>query len=684
MPGVKKNQGSLDAFFKPVQSASSPALTPSQPTVSATLKTPSNFPHPALGASSTPVEPDENGRPSISQPTKAASVQRGYTSSLSPPSSTSDPSEALRSPLKASLQPMSTAVKIPSVREVPGSDNEDSDSDSSLEDLSVLLQSHHPENSLKKLADSQAPSTPVHSRAIRNVRFHTSPLPVLPKYKFDLKSLARQAQKDDATEASSKRVKAMMTPNEETTSNISPQPSKSSKISKVSHHHELLESVVADTEGGEVHKVTRALKRTEATLPEYRWYFFETQVKPSKPVRSEFPKASIPETWHDVLKDPQMRYQTFVSGFAEDMVGFKNTLPDEIFMWMIDELCWESDNALRNSYSGIIRASSEQISRLVVPNVIQRMFRNLGGTSGATTISQVIQPVHKITSPYGSRNWANLRSVVKFLGQVSGPLHQTSRIHSLSMLLRLAVDRVVSDNIDLYDLVQQTIFRLCRYDMPDDSWELFCQQICKIMFDCIEQPTFRLRILEVLPSTSPRAHDLRRRLAMSFYLNDISYAARHSHHTMDLNIFIDRLNDKAFDATAETDYRELAALISLLDIAVDDARSVGLDLTDRKTEDQFDDDIEAFSAAIKDIIRSIGNPGAGFISKIEAKEVLELVSQRIGDTLRSRPKARQTLWDVSHDSDERSLDGERDFMKGFLSRRNAVADANAASKSDAL
>jgi hypothetical protein len=202
------------------------------------------------------------------------------------------------------------------------------------------------------------------------------------------------------------------------------------------------------------------------------------------------------------------------------------------------------------------------------------------------------------------------------------------------------------------------------------------------MFGCVEQPTFRLLVVQVLPSTSPRAHDLRRRLAMCFYFNDISYSARHAHHTMDLNLFIDRLDDEAFNATADTNYRELAALISLLDIAVDDARSVGLALTNRKTESQFDDDIEAFSAAIKDIIRNIGNPGAGFISKIEAKEVLQLVSQRVRDTLRSRPKAMQTIWDVPHAKTGENLDGERDFMIGFLSRRKVTTNANAASGSD--
>lgn len=235
--------------------------------------------------------------------------------------------------------------------------------------------------------------------------------------------------------------------------------------------------MVAETEGGEVHKVTRALKRTEATLPEYRWYFFETQTKLSKPQRMQFPTPSIPDTWRNDLKDPQTRYHTFVSGFAEDMVQLGKTLPDEIFMWMIDELCREPDHALRNSYSGVLRASpglssSEQVGRLIVPSVIEKMFQNLGGAPTAVTVSQIIRPVQMIIDPYGNQDWTKLRSVVKFLGQASRSLQQTGRVHALSMLLRMGIDRVVADNVDLYDLVQDTIFRLCRY-VPEDSWGRF-------------------------------------------------------------------------------------------------------------------------------------------------------------------------------------------------------------------
>jgi hypothetical protein len=218
--------------------------------------------------------------------------------------------------------------------------------------------------------------------------------------------------------------------------------------------------------------VTRALNRTEATLPEHRWYFFESHSKVIKPERSPFPTDSIPENWRDDLNDPQLRYQTFISGFAEDMVGFGKALPDEIFMWMIDELCLEPRHALRNSYSNVLSVSSDQISRLVVDTVIQKMFRDLGGTLTAITVSQIIQPVPRIINPYRKHDWAELRSLVKFLGQASKSLQHKARIYVMCMLLRMGVDRVVLGNVDLYDLVLDTIFRLCRH-VPHDSWEIF-------------------------------------------------------------------------------------------------------------------------------------------------------------------------------------------------------------------
>jgi hypothetical protein len=181
-------------------------------------------------------------------------------------------------------------------------------------------------------------------------------------------------------------------------------------------------------------------------------------------------------------------------------------------------------------------------------------------------------------------------------------------------------------------------------------------------------------MVDGVSSITPRTHDLRRRLAMCFYFDKVSYSKDHSHCIMDLDVFIRRLDDPDFDTNPQTDYRELAALILLLDVAIDDGRSMNLDLTDTVAEKKFDENIEDFGATIKDIMRSIGNPGAAFISRIEAKEVLELVSQRVSDTLRSKPKPKQT-W-LGKGKPEEDLESERRGMQSFISRVKEIGSGS--------
>ena len=344
---------------------------------------------------------------------------------------------------------------------VKSSDDEEEDSDSSLEDLRTILQTKRPVNGPRPSANGAIPSTPNSSRT---EYFHTSPMPLLSKHKFDLKSLASHAKTDRNIEASSKRVKAM----QEASQKKEYVPPREDDAGSKLKHSDLLHLVVADQEGGDVHKVARAVMRTEATLSERRCYFFDTQVNPAKPARTPFPTKSISEEWKNDLKDPQMRHQTFISSFAEDMVSFGKALPDEIFLWMLDEICVESSEPLRVSYCNVLKVSSEQIQRLVMPAIIRTMFERVGANPASTTVADKIRTVPALAEPYAKRDWAKLRSLIGFFGQIARSLQ--ARSYVVSMLLRMCVDRVVLENVDIFDLVLETINQLCGY-VRDDAWE---------------------------------------------------------------------------------------------------------------------------------------------------------------------------------------------------------------------
>jgi hypothetical protein len=450
---------SIRDFFKPAQAsvkAAAPAEEPARQSPSI------NFQTPSISAASKPQTGYTNSNASRS------SEQRGYTSSLSPPPS-SDPAE---SPPENAVLPAPPSNGA-SGRVVRSSDDEESDSDESFPDIFA---------NRPPPAKKATPSTPSTSRFRTPPEPLSSPIAIHSKYKFSLATLVNYAENDKAAEESSKRVKAMLaSQNNENSSlfagNHDGNPAKLDGA--------LLESVVANKEEGGMEKVTRALLRTEATNVEKHWYFFNPQDQQADPPRRPFPSSIIPQNWKRELSKPAMRNQTFISGFAEDMVHFGQGLPDEIFLWILDEACLESSDVLRTSYLNTLKASREQLQRLMSPDLVDKMLRDLGGTPTATTITKKIRPSPKLAGQYSS-DWANLRSVVLFLTGTADSLHQETREHIICMLLRMSADHVVFKNVDLLDLIQHAIRRLCRY-IPDNEWgpsvgALFPLPIISLMF----------------------------------------------------------------------------------------------------------------------------------------------------------------------------------------------------------
>lgn len=361
----------------------------------------------------------------------------------------------------------SSADKSSKIISSDGEEEDNEDSDSSLEDLSVILG--------KKPPQKAVPSTPTTRKVNKASFFPNSPLTVQPKYKFDLKSLVEEAENDVATEASSKRVKAMMAPPEEQDTEVG----NHLDTSKLAHGA-LLESVVAGKEDGGMQKVQRALMRTEATSVNKCWHFFDTQ-KSSKPTRQPFPSKTVPKDWKMELSKPDIRNQTFVSGFAEDMVSFGKLLPDEIFLWILDEACYESENVLRTSYFNTLGESTQQLKKLVSPKLIEETFQRIGGTSAATSIIGKIKPnAVPVTESILCHDWAPLRSLIRFYQHAADSLEKESRRYLICLLLRLSADQIVYKNVDIITLLQTTITRLCKYSREDD-WE-FCVRTSPVIF----------------------------------------------------------------------------------------------------------------------------------------------------------------------------------------------------------
>lgn len=429
MSQVAHNQN-IRQFFKPIQQASISTTTP-PPSSSSTLS--------------------ENSQPGDSTPKE----QREAESSQGPSSSLSEP--------PASVPQSSINI---SNGEVPGSDEEDRDSDSSLEDLDVIF------NTKRKAPATQpslapAPVTPRASRS-RKAAISTlqrSPLTVRTHYEFDLKKLKGVAAADEALEAKHRMLEELYG---EDTEMGDDEP----KVFSNDVHGNILRQLHEEEEGGggkNVQKVMNAVNRTEAMNVGSRWYFFETGEIPTIK-RQPFPKALLPDNWKNDLAEPQIRYQTFVSGFAENMISYRKSLPDEIIQWVLDEFCMEEQTDLRNAYSSILRVSRKQVHRLVTPEVIRKMFKSLGATPSAVTLTDDIKPRQEISNAYSHHPWSKVRALIDLLGLTAKYLQEETRLEVICILLRLGIDPVLMERVDLFSSFQITLQNLCLYIEPD-AWE---------------------------------------------------------------------------------------------------------------------------------------------------------------------------------------------------------------------
>ncbi|ESZ91481.1 hypothetical protein SBOR_8142 [Sclerotinia borealis F-4128] len=545
---------------------------------------------------------------------------------------------------------------------VPGSDEEDDSafSDSSLEDLNVIFKT----NRRAPATTSSSTPAPVTSRASMSRKLPVttnklSPSAVRTQHKFDMKYLMGTAAADEALEAKERRLEELA---QEDTEMGDDDPGAFSD----GVHGNILRELNEEKEEGDgkdVQKVMNAIERTEAMNVGSRWYFFETDRIPTVK-RQPFPKALLPINWKNDLAEPQNRHQTFVSGFAENMVAYGKILPDEIIQWILDDICMEDQADLRNSYSSIMRVSGEQVHRLVTPEIIRNMFKSIGATSSAITLTDKINPRPEISDAYSHHPWSKVRALIDLINLIAKYLQQETRLEIICILLRLGIDPILLERVDLFSSVQSTLHNLCLFIDPD-SWEQSSQAICATLFNTIELPSLRLRIINAIPPIrSSRLHELRRRLALTFYFSSLSKSLQPPQKIITIPSLTQRLKEPAFHVNRNTDYHELASLILLLDVAIDDGRSDDLDLSDKNVEIQFNNDVDELTNRFANF--GIKISGAANISRMEAGGILNLVERRIEHTVRTRSKPKSMFYEETkkfYDNREHLGDMQKSMSK---------------------
>jgi hypothetical protein len=342
---------------------------------------------------------------------------------------------------------------------IQASDDEGDDSDVSLPDITATRQSPAPAR-----VQLNACVTPKAKRTA--MELFSSPLTIRQqKHKFDMKALLSHAETDNAAEAISRQVAEMLGDDK---ASVMSTPKKSTAEIQ-DHMMGLME------EGNEDDldrcKLKRALERTEAGTVAEQWYFFKEYVTSSPNSITVFPVHASDGRW-SFLADAVMRRDSFEQGIVQQALRKNGNLPDEIFLWVLDEITKEPNLSLRNQYILSAALCPRQIHGLVDEEAVCQLFQKLEARWESADLTTRLEMVPARSDPYPGRDWSHLRSVLQLISQMASQMNPEATICATKLLLRLAIDPLVDETMDIL-LEYQATFETLASSVPQRGWDDF-------------------------------------------------------------------------------------------------------------------------------------------------------------------------------------------------------------------
>ena len=422
---MSRNNSNITSFFKPV---------PKPP------KSPQSLPpRPAAPASPTPPPPSPS-------PTLPAFL----SSSPAPPPTARDRGAVIR-----------------------GSDDEDDDDFSSDDEFPPLF----PDPPAKRLP-VQAPKkeaslygTPKAKR--RALDFHSSPLTINTKHKFDIKALLKHAEVDCAIEESEQRADALL-------ARGSPKRSGNVSTKADTSLHDTMLEVLSEPEGsqgeGNRERLLRAVKRTEATVQRKDWHFFDRQALANSTAieaRQPFPKAEATGVWA-FLAPEKNRSEVFEDGLPFHVQCKLGNLPDEIFLWVLHEAPRVKGKKLRDEYLRLLCACTDQTGRLMDETRITELFQDIGASERALAVSASSQPSGSLGegTPCPEHDRVRLQTVLRILTETARALQVSSLTRTMAILLRLGIDNIVREDQAVAAEFQDALHQIV-LGIPWEAWNSF-------------------------------------------------------------------------------------------------------------------------------------------------------------------------------------------------------------------
>ena len=362
--------------------------------------------------------------------------------------------------------------------------NSDDESDSSLEDLDDLI---------ARNSSNKAPSPPAcnlddpfsnlqagkHAESVKKQTTgisvqvgkpgspHPLALPVIPKkYKFSLESLAKERKRHEAGKDSVAQALSLI-------ESYDQRKASSNEKARMLDQKGTLEAdlmtrlVKTEEDGDNVSRLQTAIRRTEALQYSHTWSFFEEH--PGHPLRhpAVFP-AIEDQRLKPVLDESVSRQQAFLSGYVGEYAN-KASLPEELLLWIMDEICFETRDDLRYSYTDTLKHANVQLSPLITHEHVDRLFRKLGATATAINIETPVVPRAVLSQNIEHVSRPCLLSILNLLGGIAGSLAVECRTHIFCLLCRLALDQSIVKDFHAVNAIGDLFSNLADLYPEDDN-----------------------------------------------------------------------------------------------------------------------------------------------------------------------------------------------------------------------
>ncbi|KAB2569889.1 hypothetical protein DBV05_g11440 [Lasiodiplodia theobromae] len=554
---------------------------------------------------------------------------------------------------------------------------EEEDSDSELEDLSTIL------SKKRRAQDPPVESRPAmkpkedKARSTYGLRSYFKRAPpkrefksiVAPRDKSRHKLSELVAAKQKGLDAEARVLEAQK--KAEAAEQAEEESKENSRLTK-----EGLSAALGDDEGAQ--RTFEALKRTEALETDQVWQFFAASGdQKAARSRSKFPVQSLSnEGWHKRLIEPSTRDAMFVSGIIKSRV-YEETLPDEVVMWMINELCHNQKESLTDAYLDVLDSSAPQVRKLLDKQTVSGLFEKLGVRNEAITIEcepVPISPIEvsphdpKTPIPYGTR------PLLEFLRRAAPNIQSATAEYVLEILIRLSFDDSVHQDGYTQTQCQEAITAMLRTLSVENECEPL-RRVSQTLFknfrnhgpkdDRLINHVLQAQLVQSLPFATQREATFQRRLALAFFLDSPKPLTLSLTAPGILPAVLQSLaHNPLFRFSRSTDYADVTAAFILLDTAIDSgfsdrAFTQTLRSVDRRTrdatarqlrdgaraaEDEFNFGIDALTATIRRIMGQIRGSGTDSVRMSEAKGTMERLVYRLESSVRTRETSSKDIF----------------------------------------